>query len=84
MGMLMMEADMSWQLLPYESSQIKVAKFEENIAEGKMDPDILIALNLLRASFQSTFINSRFITAQSRRCLQREESRTRCELLQSR
>ena len=105
MGMLMMEADMSWQLLPpaltndewnilggfelflgyreSESSQIKVAKFEENIAEGKMDPDILSALNLLKASFQSTFINSRFITAQSRHCLQREESRTRCELLQS-
>ena len=67
MGMLMMEADMSWQLLPpaltndewnilggfefflgyreSESRQIKVAKFEENIAEGKMDPDILSALN---------------------------------------
>ena len=66
-----------------ESSQIEIAKFEENIAEGKWT-QISSALNLLKASFQSTFINSRFITTQSRHYLQRDYFRTSCELLQSR
>ena len=71
-----------WATVKVKVVKLKLQSLKKTLPKAKWT-QISSALNLLKASFQSTFINSRFITAQSRHCLQREESRTRCELLQS-
>ena len=51
-----------------ESSQIKIAKFEENIAEGKMDPDIecfkfiesLVSINIHQLQVYHSTISALF------------------------